>query len=381
MTRALPALGLALAVCAAHSQEFDTLLPEAARLAEPTEHWFAVRGRNTAWIIDGDSGAVQGSMTLSDFTPAIEPHLAAGKVYAYGSFYTRTFYGDRTDLVLVYDFESARPVGEIEIPLKSAGIGHSGMIGLIDERFVGVWNVTPGMSVSLVDVRNESFVAEISTPGCAGVYPIGRGFTMICGDGRAQYIALDSRGRETARIRSDVFFDVAGDPVYDYAAPTGAGWLMLSVDGNVFEVTLDGDELAVSEPWSINPPDQEKAVDLNGVPIEPDDDWRIGGRQPFAYNIEHGLLVTLMHEGGGPETFEDPGTEVWGFSVATKRRGYRLALDNETKGTAVEITSDDAPLLLIAADSGGDLHIHDAVTSRRLRTVPEIDGNLIQNLD
>ena len=85
----------------------------------------------------------------------------------------------------------------------------------------------------------------------------------------------------------------------------------------MFEVTVDGGSVVVSEPWSINPPDEEDAVDLNGVPIEPDDDWRIGGRQPFAYNAENNLLVTLMHEGGGQETFEDAGTEIWAFNVGT----------------------------------------------------------------
>ena len=155
----------------------------------------------------------------------------------------------------------------------------------------------------------------------------------------------------------------------------------MSLEGNVFEVTLDGDELEVSEPWSINPPDGEDKKDRNGVPIEADDDWRLGGRQPFAYNAEHGLLVTLMHQGGGPETFEDPGTEVWGFNVATQKRGYRLALDEEKRGMAVQLTSDDQPLLLVVSASAGEVQVHDARSSHLLRTIPELHGNQIENLD
>jgi methylamine dehydrogenase heavy chain len=364
-----------------HAQQYESVLGDAATLGTPQEHWFAVLGRNIAWIVDGDTGRVEGTMTLSMFTPAIEPHIDAGKIYSYGSFYTRGFYGDRTDLVLVYDLATLNPETEIEIPPKSAGIGHGGMIGLIDETFIGVWNITPAMSVSVVDVRDGSFVTEISTPGCAGVYPSGNGFFMPCGDGRVQYVRLDEDGEESARLRSDVFFDIVEDPIYDYAARTAAGWLFLSLEGHVFEVTLDGDEVEVSEPWSVNPPDGEDLTDRNGVPIEGDDDWRLGGRQPFAYNAEQGLLVTLMHQGGGPETFEDPGTEVWGFDVSTRKRGYRLALDEEKKGMAVQLTTDDQPLLLVVSASGGEVQVHDARTSRLLRTIPELGGNQIENLD
>ncbi len=372
---------LGLLSLSALAQPYDSVIGEATELGSPQQHWFAVLGRNIAWLVDGDTGTVQGTMTLSMFTPGIEPHIDAGKIYSYGSFYSRGFYGDRTDLVLVYDLATLTPGTEIEIPPKSAGIGHGGMIGLIDEAFIGVWNITPAMSVSIVDVRSGSFVTEISTPGCAGVYPAANGFFMACGDGRIQYLRLDSNGEEAERLRSDVFFDIAEDPVYDYATRTAAGWLFMSLEGKVFEVTLDGDEIAVSEPWSINPPDEEDARDRNGVPIEGDDDWRLGGRQPFAYNAEHGLLVTLMHQGGGPETFEDPGTEVWGFNVATQKRGYRLALDEEKKGMAVQLTSDDEPLLLVVSASGGEVQVHDARSSRLLRTIPELHGNQIENLD
>ncbi len=350
-------------------------------LGEPTEHWFSARGSEIAYIIDGDEGTVKATLTLSMFSPALEPHLAAGRIYSYGSFYTRTFYGDRTDVVLVFDLESALPIKEIEIPPKSAGIGHSGMIGLIDERFIGVWNITPAMSVSMVDTADDRFIGEISTPGCAGVYPVEAGFLMACGDGRIQYIRLNRAGEEVDRLRSAPFFSVSGDPVFDYAVPTPEGWMFLSLEGDVYEVAVENGEVQVSEPWSINPPDTEGATDLNGVPIEPDDSWRISGRQAFAYNAETGLLVTLMHEGGGQETFEDPGTQVWGFSTKTRRRAYVIELDEESKGVSVELTADAQPLLIIAPAKGGELLIHDGLSSRLLRSVSEINASLIQRLE
>ncbi|MFT4875044.1 MAG: methylamine dehydrogenase heavy chain [Congregibacter sp.] len=350
-------------------------------LGVPNDHWFSVRGSEIAYLIDGDEGTVQGTLTLSMFSPALEPHLAAGRIYSYGSFYTRTFYGDRTDVVLIFDLDSALPIKEIEIPPKSAGIGHSGMIGLIEDRFIGVWNITPAMSVSVVDTADERFVGEISTPGCAGVYPVDAGFIMACGDGRVQYVRLDSVGEEVDRLRSEVFFSVTDDPVFDYAVPTPEGWMFMSLEGHVYEVAVKDGAVNVSEPWSINPADEEDAADINGVPIDPDDNWRISGRQAFAYNAEANLLVTLMHEGGGQETFEDPGTQVWAFSTKTQRRAYVLELDEETKGVSVELTADEEPLLIIAPAKGGELLIHDGVSSRLLRTMPEIKANLVQRLE
>ena len=381
MLRNLAAVALSFSSLVAYAQQYDSVVGDVLELEEPTPHWFALRAGETGYLIDGDEGTVEGTLTLSMFSPAIEPHLSEGRIYSYGSFYTRTYYGDRTDVVLIYDLDTAQPVSEVEIPPKSAGIGHSGMIGLIDDRFVGVWNITPAMSVSIVDVEDERFVSEISTPGCAGVYAVERGFLMACGDGRVQYVSLDRRGEEADRVRSDVFFDVMADPVYDYAVPTADGWLFMTLEGQVFEVTVDDGEVVVSEPWSVNPPDEEDAVDLNGVPIEPDDDWRIGGRQPFAYNAEHNLLVTLMHEGGGQETFEDAGTEIWAFNVGTQRRGFRLELEEGIESDGVQLTRDAEPLLLLSPSGSDDLMIYDGLSGRHLRDVTEVGSGLIQNLD
>jgi methylamine dehydrogenase heavy chain len=307
------------------------------------------------------------------FSPALAPDLDRNRIYAYGSFYTRTYYGERTDVVLFFDATTMLPVAEVEIPAKSAGIGHSGMIGLVNDRFLGVWNITPAMSVSIVDVEDEEFVTEISTAGCAMVYPIEDGFLMPCGDGTLQYITLDRSGEEASRVRSEVFFDVEEDAIFDYAVPTADGWMFLSFDGQVFTAGIDDGEVIVSEPWSIFQPATEDEE-------SPDEGWRIGGRQPFAYNAATGVLVTLMHEGGGQETFEDPGTEIWGFNVNTQRRGYRLVLPEEDMATGVQLTADAEPLLLVAPDESNTLGIYEGTSGRLLREMPEMNGGLMQNL-
>ena len=152
-----PILGMTLGTSA---QPYDSIVGDAGTLETPDAHWFSVKGDDIAYLVDGDAGRVRGTLTLSMFTPAIEPDVENNRIYSYGSFYTRTYYGDRTDVVLIYDLESTIPVKEVEIPPKSAGIGHPGMIGLVDSRFLGVWNITPAMSVSLVDTQSDTFLSK-----------------------------------------------------------------------------------------------------------------------------------------------------------------------------------------------------------------------------
>jgi len=351
----------------AEAQEWDSIVGAVAKVGKPTPHWFTVRGFQIAYIIDGDSGEVQGSLPLPLYSPALAPDLARNRIYLYGTYYTRTYYGERTDAMIAFDATTTQPLAEVVIPNKAAAIGHNGMIGLIDDRFVGIWNITPAMSVSIVDVAQDRFVGEISTPGCAAVYPVGRGFLMPCGDGTLQYVTLKRDGTEDTRVRSRKFFDIEEDPVFDYAVPSGKGWLFLSMDGKVFEATVDGGNVLVSEPWSILADEEEGS------------EWRISGSQPFAFNSARGLLVTLMHEGGGQETWEDPGTEVWGFSFENRRRGYRLTLDEDAPASGVLLTEDNEPLLVISPDETADVRVHDAMTGRQLLVVTEIGGGLLQN--
>lgn len=369
--KAAGALACALLTGAAFAAEWDSIVGATAAVGDPTPHWFSLRGRHIAYLVDGDAGEIAGAFTTSMFSPAIRPQPSRDRYWFYGAFYSRTYYGERTDVVIGVDAHTMQPVEEIVIPPKSAGIGHSGMIGLMSDRFIGVWNITPAMSVTVVDVIEGKVTQEISTPGCAAVYPIDQGFLMPCGDGSLQYIALSDTGMESGRIRSTSFFDIDEDPVFDYAVPTAEGWMFMSLEGLVYEATLNNGVISIAEPWSILTEEDRAA------------EWRIGGRQTFAYNPKTGLLVTLMHQGGGQETFEDDGTEIWGFNTRSKLRGYRLELDAEAGEVAssVQLTSDAEPLLLVAPGEGRTFWIHDGMTGRRLREVEELGGGLIQTLD
>jgi methylamine dehydrogenase heavy chain len=37
------------------------------------------------------------------------------------------------------------------------------------------------------------------------------------------------------------------DPVYDYAVPSAEGWMFVSLEGLVYEATLNGSDVVISE--------------------------------------------------------------------------------------------------------------------------------------
>ena len=326
-------------------------------LSPPQPHWLvSLVGGDGAYIWDGDTGEMQGKLNISPYTSGVVIDQKREMIDVPGSYYARRTYGERTDVVTFTDFATLSPQTEVIVPTKLAAVFHRAVINPIGEDFIGLYNMTPAMSVSIVDVAKQVFVVEISTPGCALVYPAsGRRFMQICGDGTLQLITLDRDGRESQRVRSAVFFDPEDDPVFDYAVPMQAGWILVSFDAQVYEVTV-ADEISVAEPWSLLT-EEERG-----------ENWRIGGHEAIAYNSEKDLLLTLMHQ-GGEYGHEDPGTEIWGYDFANRRRGYRLELEEPT--TTIAVSADEEPLLFVVAPSSRALQVRTAVTGRLLRTITE----------
>lgn len=329
-----------------------------ATMEAPGEHWFMTIGfMGGGNIFDADSGEMKGRVRVSDYTSAVSLDRDRGMIYVPATYYSRGTYGERTDLLVFNDVENLAPVAEVEVPKKLAVVFHRAVINPVGDEFIGLYNMTPAMSVSIVDVEKKVFVGEISTAGCGFVYPLeGRRFMQICGDGTVQVIDLDADGQESSRKRSKAFFDIDEDPVFDLAMKKPDGWVLISFAGKVFEVTVDGDDIDVSRPWALAT--EEEAAE----------GWRVGGDQPFAYNAETGLLFALMHQ-GGPDTHEEPGTEVWAFNTSTQRRGYRIALD-EPSGV-IEVSRDAQPLLYVSSGFPASVQVRKASTGRLLRVIPE----------
>lgn len=352
-----------IAVCLSMSTLAASLEPERGSVAgmeTPGAHSFITIGfmGDGGNIFDADSGEMQGKVLVSDYTSAAVLDRNRNRIYVPATYYSRGTYGDRTDLLVINDVETLSPIAEVEVPEKLAVVFHRAVINPVGEKFVGLYNMTPAMSVSIVDVEAQKFVGEISTAGCGFVYPLeGRRFMQLCGDGTVQVIDLDANGEEASRKRSRSFFDIDEDPVFDLALAKPDGWVLISFAGKVYEVTVDGNDIDVSRPWSLLT--EEDAAQ----------GWRVGGNQPFAYNAETGLLFTLMHQ-GGPDTHEDPGMEVWAFDMNTQRRGYRLQL--EVPSLSVAVSQDADPLLYVGTlETPMSVQVRKAGTGRLLRVIPE----------
>jgi uncharacterized membrane protein YphA (DoxX/SURF4 family) len=190
-----------------------------------------------------------------------------------------------------------------------------------DERFVAVFDYTPATSLSIVDVQRRVFVGEIATPGCSLAYAAGpRRFAMLCADGALLTVTLDGAGREAGRERSQPFFDPVKDPVTEKAVRFGDSWIFVSFEGLVHPVDLSGPSPRFGERWSLlDSTDREEG-------------WRIGGHQHLALHDPTGRLYSLMHQ-GGPDTHKQPGTELWVYDVAARKRLQRILLRSPASPT------------------------------------------------
>jgi methylamine dehydrogenase heavy chain len=337
------------------------LKPEKAGVAvfpEPTESWFLVKTNAGSYIFDGESGEMQGLISHNWYTPAVVTNLGRKEAYLVESWYSRGVRGTREDVLTVVDMTDLTTKAEIDIPDKTATLNFRNHIALLgDQRHVVVFNMTPAQSLSIVDVVDEAFVGEISTPGCAIIMPTGEsGFMMMCGDGTLQYIEIGPDGQEVDRERSKPFFNVDEDPVFDKPMKTRDGWAMVSFAGLEYEVVNQAGRMAISKPWSLLT-DEDR-----------EDNWRPGGDQPFAISRELNLMYVLMHQGEA-DTHHEPGTEIWVFDLERRKRVGRLPLGGEGTTASHILSSRESQPKLYVFDSRRNLQIYDGLLLRHLRTI------------
>lgn len=360
-------LCLLLAVSMANAQIQPQTMQPSETMDEPGKNWFMSVTRDAGYIFDASTGEMQGLISISGHTPAVQPSLARREFYAAASYYSRGVYGDRTDVLTIHDFENLSPVAEVKIPNKITSLDFRAYIGLLsDGKHVAVSNMTPAQSVTIVDVENRSFVGEISTPGCALILPVqNNDFMTLCGDGTLMLVEVDGNGSESNRSRTSKFFNVQDDPVYDRPVETAAGWLLVTNEGKAFDVSTAGNRVNVSNAWDI-----VTAEDA-------EENWRPGGEQLYSIHKRLGLLYISMHQ-GKQYTHYDPGTEVWVFSLATKKRIARIELA-ETPAVTIMVTQEAEPLLLIA-DEEGKTHVYDALRFTHERTIEGPQADLFEDL-
>ena len=389
---ALLALALASAAPAARAAEVAAEVPGAVLSLPPASpHWLWVGDllyRRSA-LVDTDSGRFLGM--LSSGVGVIAPSLSAerGEIYLPETYYSRGSRGVRTDVDTVYDATRLAPIAEIAIPPKRADVVNgAGMSTLLDDgRFLAVFNLTPATSVSIVDVEGRSFAGEIATPGCSMVYAAGkRRFASLCGDGSLLLVALDAAGHEAARQRSEKFFNPVDDPITEKGVRQGERWLFVSFEGIVHTIDLAGDAPSFEKSWSLFAPSDREAG------------WRIGGTQHLALHQASGRLYALVHQGGGPESHKDPGTQVWVYELASQARVQQIPVANLIGAFAMHrmgissgiadwilqhlipnegadsilVTQDADPRLLMAAREGGTLAVYDARSGAWLHYIDDV---------
>ena len=173
----------------------------------------------------------------------------------------------------------------------------------------------------------------------------------------------------------------------------GDQWLFVSFAGVIHPVDVSGATLAFGEPWPLLD-DADRAAN-----------WRVGGLQHLAVHDKTGRLYVLMHQ-GGPDTHKDPGSEVWVYDIAERRRLQRIpvanplvsfialtsaldpaswsrwALEKTLPNPGIErilVTQDDQPVLVAGTSLPPAIMIHDAITGAPLREVsePGLAGTLL----
>lgn len=349
------------------------LQPETLNVVELPEqmqpHWIWVNdvsfnrpldGR--AYLVDADSGAFLG-MVSGGYVQGPLQIAPDGKSFSMVStYYSRGTRGTRTDVVTFYDIKTLDQTGEVEIPPKQMKVlpllAHSTRTD--DDRFQLVTNFTPEQSITVVDVKARTLVGETETPGCTLVYPVdARRFMMLCGNGSMQTATLSEAGALTLGKASKPFFTEA-DPAHEKPVRLGpAEWLFQTFDSQAVVVDGSGPVPRVKARWSMI--DKDTAS------------WRTGGVQPIAYHAGSRRLYVLMHE-GGPETRQDPGTEIWVFDAPTGKRLQRITMDGPA--TAIAVSEDDKPLLYTAMFTVPNLVVLDAASGKKLREIGQL-GNAI----
>ncbi|MCX5739671.1 MAG: amine dehydrogenase large subunit, partial [Proteobacteria bacterium] len=359
--------------------------------AQPGPHWVWVSDilLKRAALVDADGARFLGMLPGGSGILAPLRSRDGREIYQAETYYARGTRGQRTDVVSIADAITLQPKGEVVIPPKRSE--HTSWVAgsaLSDDgRFVAVFNLNPGTSLSIVDVAERRFVGEIETPGCGLVYAAGpRRFLSLCADGTALVVTLDESGRPASKLRTERWFDPQADPITEKAARRGDQWFFVSFEGFVHPIDVSGEALRFADPWPLLSDADRK------------ESWRVGGMQQLALHGATGRLYALMHQGGA-DTHKDPGTEVFVYDVDKRERVQRIELRNQTASFVLDrlgmppggtidwllqralpnegaeriaVTQDDAPVLLAATAFPATLAVYDARSGEYLRDVSEV---------
>lgn len=369
-------LGFALAT-ASVAADFPNPLPEEALGTSATlpqkypSTWIFVHDLHFASLIDGrasvvdvgsDNRNLKGQIPVAQFGN-LTPSTSRSEIYVGETFYSRLTRGERTDVITIYDAATLAPKTEIVLPGGKRGlfVTTKNSLQLTNgEKWLLVFNFTPGASVSVVDLDTHKIISEIETPGCSQIYPTGaRSFATLCAEGTISSVQLDENGKAIKTVTSKPFNDIDHDPMFMMPAMVGKTAWFTTFKGNFRGIDFSDDTAKVLPPFSV--PKQ-----AGGNP-----EWRPGGWQVISADPA-GLLYVLMNQAGREGSHKDGGNDVWVVDPKKKALVKRIPLKNPT--LSVELTNDNKPLL-VAARVDGQLDVYSAPNGDFMRSIGGVAVN------
>lgn len=318
-----------------------------------------VDGKIVIVDVAAENRNIKGIFGASGFA-SFQHSKVRSELYSAQSFYSRGTYGERTDVVVILDPASLRPVDEIVIPTKRLQIvTQVNSFQLTDDDRVGlVMNFTPAASVTVLDLVGRTVVAEVAVPGCNFVFPTGkRGFSTLCGDGSLASYALSEHGEVMSSARSKAFIDIDNDPIFVKNASIAGITYFPSFHSRMQPVDFRSAQPRVLDDWNLVPDELRS------------ENWRPSGWQVIAANDEE--LFVLMQPGGTEGSHKDGGTEVWVFKPESRTLQRRIKL--HTPGISIAVTR-SKPSYLVVTNAGMLLDVYEVMAGKLLRTISTGDA-------
>ncbi len=276
-------------------------------------------------VFDARNGKLLG-MFSTGFVGNFALSAKADELYVASTYHSRTWRGERVDVLEVHDTASLAFKYEIVLPTKRAQeLNYRGLVRpTANGRFVLVQNATPASSITVVDLQQRKVATEVPTPGCYLAYPAASHasrFSMLCGDGKVATVTLDDQGQVSERRISDKFFDADTDAWFQHAEQNGDRYWFVSFKGQLTEVDLGGPVAVVKGSRAL--------VDAAGQRAG----WRPGGYQAFAVDPSGRWLVVAMHDKGTEGSHKRPAKQLWIFDLSSGKRVATAAGHNSVSLT------------------------------------------------
>jgi methylamine dehydrogenase heavy chain len=179
------------------------------------------------------------------------------------------------------------------------------------------------------------------------------GFFTLCGNGGLVAIDLDDKGQETSRWSSPVFNDIDADPLSEKSARVQGVWQLVSYQGEVQPVDVNGPRPVIGERWWLTSEAERKA------------NWRPAGWHGKAGH-EDGLLWVAMTPDGYNGSHKDPASHVWLYDTGSRER--LAAFELKVPTLSIGVTAGAEPRLL-SVNIEGSLDVYDGKTGRYIHSI------------